>query len=69
MSGQGDSLDNSSDDRPNPFGLARSLENAYYSRDVESLRRIAFQAEQLIRLLEARVRQLEGASSPSARLP
>lgn len=55
----GQSLDNSSDDRPNPFGLTRSLENAYYARDVEALRRIAFQAEQLIRLQEARIRQLE----------
>lgn len=55
------SLDCSDEEPPPAYGLRVALEHAYYQRDVESLRRIAFQAEQNIATLRARIAELTRA--------
>lgn len=46
---------------PPPYGLLQAMEHAYYQRDVESLRRIAHQAEQNMAALRARIAELTRA--------
>jgi hypothetical protein len=49
-------VDNSADDTlPNPYSLAQALEHAYYNRDVETLRRLAHQAEMQIQRLSSAI--------------
>lgn len=53
-----------SDEPPSPYGLQQALEHAYYSRDVESLRRIAHQAEQNLAAMRARIDELTALALP-----
>ncbi|NUO72938.1 MAG: hypothetical protein HOQ10_09515 [Frateuria sp.] len=56
-----------SDEAPAAYGLLQALEHAYYEHDIDSLRRIALQAEQNMAALRDRVAELTRAG-PAERL-